>query len=715
MVTIGTKTLFFFLLWCGYGFCSRIDTTIVADGSPGPYPLSRLFIAPETIAVERPDSGYVPSFTYISIVNGILFADPVDSGVLLRVRFATHYHGLIKVYSFYEKRYADPHDTISKEPALRPDAFSLAGTQDNLLVTGQKTVGVSVGSFGQVNLEQGLDVRIGGEIRPGTEVSGYLNDRGSSLDGTTREISEFDMIYIAVTDPRFSAVVGDQFVRWPFAGILQGHKKIKGIAASVKPGPVEVQAFGALAGGNFTVQTWRGSGGQGPYAFTGNGEAGFITPISGTIHVTVNGAPCTEGGDDDYLVDFDLGTMTFTARRPILPEDIIRVEYEYKMFDYRRTLSGVSAATAFGDSVVTVRGALWSEIDNKRSPIELTLGDRAVTALAASGDRMPLDTSATAINPRDVHLPLYALTPLYIRKDSLGVVMFIHKEHDTLRPGFSDTLYDVHFMEAADNCGDYVREISPKYPAYIYRYAGPCAGQYTPLTPLSAPQRLTSGEMQLGVKVPLFSLNADIAGQERDKNLFSPLDDNDNLSSAARITALAGNKHRDRRSFWLGGNAQYWSERFDREALGAHERQTRWNDRALDESPTARLLWEASIGATPFAGLSAELVYGQQRLAQRLATDKIAAIARYQPRAWLVCDYDGAYFRHFETTGDVGIGHRQLTSALLRGNRTATTVSYRDEWRGAATHPGSGLMEGRTPSRCYAAQGYRRALLYHLP
>ena len=670
---------------------AAVDTVITADGSPGPYRLGRLFVDTASITVSRGDSGYVPHFTYVTSLNGLLFSDPVDSGVVLQMRFETDYYSLPKVYSFYEKRFAGPVDSSSgRQDSLYRPGFSLQ--QDNLVVSGYKTVGVSVGSFGQVDLEQGLDIRIGGEIRPGTEITAHLNDQGTTLEGNTREISDFDMIYIALNDRRFDVVAGDQYIEWPFSGILEGRKKIKGIAASVHPGKVRVKGFGALAGGNFTVQAWHGDGGQGPYSFTGKGESGFITPIGGTIRVSVNGVSCAEGDDRDYTVDYDLGTMTFTARRLIRPEDVIRVEYEYKMFDYQRTLTGMTAGLLAGDSVLTVQGAVWSEIDNKNNPMELALTGDNINALKAAGDRMPVDTADEEVDPNDV-LTRYASIPLYVKKDSLGTVIFVHTIPDPGRPDLNTGYFDVHFSEAADGCGDYLRESSEKYPDYIYRYAGPCGGSYTPLAELPAPQRRTSGEAKAVLSLPLLKLELDAAGQELDRNLFSGLDDNDNLASAATMSGLVGMKKFDSRSAWLGGTAGYWSRRFDREGLSAYERKTSWNDNALDETQTERLAWETSAGVTPLERLSAELTYGQQRADAAMTTDKAGGSMRWYPLTWLHLDYNGTYFRHFETDG-TGSGQRQEGGASLLFTRHSGQMTYRDEWRREASGNGAGLMEG---------------------
>jgi len=113
-----------------------------------------------------------------------------------------------------------------------------------------------------------------------------------------------------------------------------GQKKIKGISAGLSLPGVSIKGFGALAAAIFTIQTITGKNGlQGPYMLTGNQESGFIMPIQGTVKVSIGGKKSSEGIDQDFTVDYDLGSVTFTPRILIRDEDIIKLEYEYRVFD----------------------------------------------------------------------------------------------------------------------------------------------------------------------------------------------------------------------------------------------------------------------------------------------------------------------------------------------------------------------------------------------
>jgi len=82
-----------------------------------------------------------------------------------------------------------------------------------------------------MNLEQALDVTLSGDVAPHTTLSGHLTDQGTNIEGT-RELSDFDRIYVALDNARYSIVVGDQYAYWPVAaGIFSGdQKKLTGIS-----------------------------------------------------------------------------------------------------------------------------------------------------------------------------------------------------------------------------------------------------------------------------------------------------------------------------------------------------------------------------------------------------------------------------------------------------------------------------------------------------
>src|SRR5659263_653566 len=79
---------------------------------------------------------------------------------------------------------------------------------------------------------------------------------------------------------------------------------------------------------SMAIKTKKGrTGMQGQYNLTGKGEVDFIQPVSGTVKVRINGRELDEGNEKDFVVDYGLGTITFTPKNLIKDEDLIRIEY----------------------------------------------------------------------------------------------------------------------------------------------------------------------------------------------------------------------------------------------------------------------------------------------------------------------------------------------------------------------------------------------------
>lgn len=698
MVLKNTKKIFFFLILLQASLLAGlVDTTISGNGGPGPYYIGNGIIDSASLTIKLLDSMSVPPWTFIPDNSAVLFSLPIDSGVPIRFRFFTSFYGVPKRYSLYTRKRLDLADTSLQATTAAP-SLQLPPAERNLTVSGYKSMGVSLGSFGAVNLEQGLDVRIGGQIKPQTSVNAHLADKGSSLDGQTREISDFDLIYLALEDPDYRAVAGDQYVRWPFAGLLSGEKKIKGLSAAWSPrsGPFSFGAFGALAGGKVTVETKQGrTGVQGPYYLTGGGESDFIQPVSGTVRVRLNGRQLDEGNDRDFIVDYEIGSVTFTPKIPVKDEDLIRIEYEYKLFNYQRTLLGTTAGAAAPDSVIFSQGVFWSESDNKNSPVDRVLSADEVDALKRAGDRLPYSTTARPVHPNDVagESQFY---PLYRRQAVGADSAFVYTPFDRTHPDSVLGFFYVWFRPVNSKSGEKgsYRPLFSDSRGTVYCWAGRDSGTHTDLAPIPAPEARRSGELRTGVRLRDFTATLDVAGQDHDKNLFSDRNDNDNQASATAFSFFAGVKEPDRPSLWVSGSHRFVSSRFDAEAVSANDRKRFWDDTRLTEPLGERQQWDATAGATLLPGLQATLCYGQNRTGPLLATDKIAPGMQYATAGErLSLEYGGSFFRHFEPAGP-GRGRRENGAVRLKLLRSRFGLLYRDEWRTDSPGNGSGLYEG---------------------
>ena len=669
------------------------DTIIIGDGGPGPYRLGAYFIDTASLKVALEDTSHyqLPSFTFIDNINALLFSSPLDSLARIRVRYRTYRYGLPKTYSLFDKSSPAPRDTLLTGLDTAGRTGESVFAQENLTLSGYKTIGVSVNNLGSANLEQTLDVSLSGEIAPHTVLSGHLSDQGSSLEGSTREVADLDMVYVSLDNPRYNVLVGDQYVQWPAGGMLSGNKKIKGISAGLTLPRVAVKGFGAISSGKFAVQTITGQSGlQGPYRLVGGGEEGFIMPISGTVRVFVGDKKFQEGIDRDFTVDYDVGSITFTPRTLIKNEDIIRVEYEYRIFDYQRTFSGAALSSSSPDSSLTVHGALWYETDDKNRPLDMALSPGDISRLAASGDSASISFGGRLIDPKDVAWQS-AQQPLY-RLDSLKRFRFSPFNPNT--PGDNQGFYYVSFRAVGAGKGDYdlydsAMNANPGL-GQIYKYVGQGNGAAA-LPPVPLPQSTVTGEIAAKAAFGrLASLNVDIAGIDHDRNLFSSKNDIDNRGAAVTASGMLGAKRLDRRSLWLGGAYMHVTPAMTQEVSSAFDRNRLWDDTTGATRTGLRQSWESSAGAAIAANTFAEGSYGQYLHDGRLVTDRITGGARIEPFERLLLDYSGNYFRHYV---DGGIdrtrrGDGRLAYSAALGEAALT---YRDEWRTIMGAPHQGM------------------------
>lgn len=690
-----------------WGFVSAaganaVDTTIVGNGGPGPYSLGTQFVDTATLSAVFSDTnrGEAPPYTYVERENGLLFAEPIDSGVVIRVRFERNYLALPKVFTLYPKARLDSADTAGARVPRTAPAAGGPVPGEKLSVSGYKSVGISLGSLGQMNVAQGLDVTVFGRVAPNTELSAHLSDQGSSFEGTTREISELDLIYITLTNPRFTTTVGDQYVRWPVQGMLSESKKIKGISGRFTPDKFTAGGFGALSAGKFAVETIQGrSGLQGPYQLTGNGEPDIITPIGGTVRVSVDGKDLEEGEDKDYVVDYDLGTITFTPNFLVTDDQIIRVEYEYKTFDYQRVMVGTDVGFAGGDSALTVRGALWYETDNKDQPIDLDIPPGARDSMKTIGDKPFEHPVSRPVDPQDVaeydrlyHLYKPALDSVNNRR------YFRYTPFDPDSPGNNRNFYRVEFRRVPAGAGEYVVD-STDYRGPIYRYVGPGNGGVTADLEFPLPRSTAVGEIQADIRpVEWLEAHVGVAGQSVDKNLFSDRDDDDNNGAAGNVSLRLGRRRHDQRSLWFQGDHHLVTRRFAREVFTAHEERDEWHREEPDTAGVRRQVWQAGGGATVLPGVSAALSYGQYRRESRIETDRIRGEARVQVGQRLLARYHGSFFRHPLSTVQRRSREDDLGVSLTL-DRTEYTLRGFDEWRTAHGGYGRGHVGGEAGFR----------------
>lgn len=468
----------------------------------------------------------------------------------------------------------------------RLEEESAAGSQ--LDVTGSKTFTVRAGSDRPADFDQSLRVSVRGAVGD-VKVTGEISDQDLPVEegGATEELEAVDKVSVRVEGRHFAATFGDYDVATADRRFASYERRLTGIKAEAFYPEWEASAFGARARGRFASNEFYGQDGvQGPYQLTAREDEGIVV-LPGTVSVWLNGVQLKEGENADYVVDYDLATVTFTVKRPIRAEDRVVVDFQYTTDEYRRNFYGVEGT--------------WH---------------------AAAG---ATDVSAVYLAEEDERTDdLFGLTPA--QRDKLLPV--VGDDAERARVFARDENGEVIYEYVGEGNGEYEREWDPVAGRYNYRYVGRGRGAYMPRTillPLPKRQRLLDVKAS-ATPAAVVSLAAEGAASDYDANTFSPLGDGDNAGLAGAATTVLRlhtvGPLRRVGELEVRHSVETRDERF--KGLGREDEVAFLEDWDLaDEAaglarPPAYHLYESTVTERPVSSLELSATYGA--LSQRYVT-----------------------------------------------------------------------------------------------
>ena len=372
---------------------------------------------------------------------------------------------------------AAPRDT-ARAPAPRPGAgaatYAAGPGGPALDLAGTKSVALDFGSTRDVALRQSLDLSVRGRLSDTVELLGVLSDRNTPLttEGGTRELAELDRILLEVKGPSAGGVLGDWTLRQERGEFARVSRELTGVEA--RGGGEALGARGALASvkGRFVSRQFQGAEGlQGPYALPD--DDGRATPIVvGSEEVWLDGVRLARGEAADYAMDYDRGTITFSARRLISAASRIAVDYQVSLTAYRRTLSAMGGQARRG--AVAAWGQYLREGDAATRPLTFTLDESDRYALENAPDSATFALgSGVAPGPGDYD----GVT------DTSGVTRFAFA-------GIGTGDFQVTFAPVGVGLGDYA-ESTQVAGRVLYRFVGSGAGTHIVGRLLPLPTSLT--------------------------------------------------------------------------------------------------------------------------------------------------------------------------------------------------------------------------------
>jgi len=423
--------------------------------------------------------------------------------------------------------------------AIRDEAALIDFRQLNY--SGNFSRGLSLGNRQDLVLNSSFNLQLAGDLGDGVQILAAISDESIPLqpEGNTVQLQELDRVFVQLRKKDTQLTAGDYELNRPEGYFMNYYKKLQGATFSQKnkvgtKSTLQNNASIAISRGKFSRNNIEAiEGNQGPYKLRGPNNERFIIVLSGTEKVWLNGQRIQRGQDQDYLIDYNRGEITFTSRHLISRESRIVIEFEYADQNYLRTL--VAAGVQYQTTSLRAYVNLYQEQDSRSSTGGLSINDADRAALQSAGDD-PAKAIASGLRKQDEFV---ASRVFYELRDTLlacgqrdSVLIFSNNP--------VKAKYTASFSFLGPNQGNYILAPAQSANERVYLWVAPdpltCAprGEYAPVIALTTPKKqsmVTVGQQWNPNQNT--SLQTELALSNYDRNRFSALDRQDDAGWAA--------------------------------------------------------------------------------------------------------------------------------------------------------------------------------------
>lgn len=399
--------------------------------------------------------------------------------------------------------------------------------------------GITFGNNQGQSVQSSMDLQISGRLSKDVTILASISDHNLPIqaDGYTQTLEEFDKIYMQLNIKEKSILRAGHLdlveAKNYFAKYQRRSMGLQFQTEFGKDSKTFVDISAGVARSEFHRIRFQGvEGNQGPYRLTGKNGEQFITLISGSEQVFIDGILMKRGENQDYIINYNTGEVTFTSFRPIFQQNFITISYNYANRNYSRYL--FTGKLEHQREKFKVGLNWFMENDNKNAPLSLSLSKEDEQILAEAGnDPNLMYAPSGVVTEYDVNKILYRLNP---------AGNFYEFSTDP-----SLTLYQVSFTYFGANQGDY-KIAQTTNNGRVFEYAGPNGGDYRAVRKLPSPQKSQVYSLNSEYLLNEGKIGADISLSNYDVNLFSSKDSDQNIGYAWRVF---GNKSFTKNS-WKG-------------------------------------------------------------------------------------------------------------------------------------------------------------------
>ncbi len=388
--------------------------------------------------------------------------------------------------------------------------------------------GITFGNSQGSSVQSSMDLQISGKLSEDISVLASISDHNLPIqaDGYTQTLDEFDKIYIQLNIKKNTMLRAGHIDlnddRTYFGRFQRRSMGLEFQTIFGKENKTFVDLSAGVARSEFhRVRFQAVEGNQGPYRLNGKNGEQFITIISGSEQVFIDGILMKRGENQDYIINYNTGEVTFTSFRPVYKQNFITVSYNYTNRNYSRFL--VTGGVRHEQEKLRYGINWFLENDNKNAPLSLNLSKEDQQILSNAGnDPNQLFSPSAVLSEFDQNKILY-------RKISGASGDYFEFSTDSSLP-----LYQVSFTYFGQNKGDY-RLKQTTNNGRVFEFVGTNMGDYAAVRKLPPPQK---AQVFSGNAEYLFNegkIGADFSLSNFDPNLFSSKNNNQNTGYAGRI------------------------------------------------------------------------------------------------------------------------------------------------------------------------------------
>ena len=276
---------------------------------------------------------------------------------------------------------------------------------------------------------------------------------------------------------------------------------------------------------------------KGPYQLPGPDGQRFVVVLANSEQVYLDGRLLTRGYNHDYIIDYNLGEITFNPTLQITQFSRIRVTYEYSDQNYSRSI--INARQEIITPKCNFHFEYYREKDNENKPLAFLLSDSDKTLMSQAGDdQLPVPIEGGSEAAFNTNLVLYQKKDT-VDQDGNTQEIYAYSRDSTLQ------LYKVSFSNVGAGNGNYellINDVNGRVYEWISPLGGVSQGSYEAVRFVPAPNSrqliVLGAETKISEHLKTYG---EVALSNQDLNLYSSLGNDDNMDAAYKAGVLLEN------------------------------------------------------------------------------------------------------------------------------------------------------------------------------